>query len=95
MAQRFLAVSKRPKNSAEELRAKTPIPDIEKLPPSAALTTRQLSLVSRYAEYTLRLWRMKEVGRGPRVTYIEGHPRYLVKDVRAWMARSTSETEAA
>lgn len=85
----------KPKNRLAELRASTAIPDLDKLPPSATLNTRQVSLASGFAEYTLRLWRIKGEGKGPRVTYIERKPRYLVRDVRAWMTGSTSGAVAA
>lgn len=81
------------KRRREELRRNTPVPDLEKLPDCALLTERQLSLVSGYAEITLRIWRMRNTG--PRVTMVQGRPRYTVRDARAWMAGSTSPSVEA
>ena len=61
-----------------------PIPDLAKLPPTAACTTRQTALVSGFSPVTLKAWR--RAGKGPQVTYIEGKPRYLVRDLRAWFS---------
>jgi predicted site-specific integrase-resolvase len=58
-------------------------PDIERLPDSALLTRRQLSELSSFALITLKVWAKN--GRGPRITVVEGRPRYRVSDVRAWM----------
>ncbi|TXN20388.1 hypothetical protein [Methylobacterium sp. WL9] len=59
------------------------IPDIERLPDSALLTRRQLSDLSNFALITLKVW--AKSGRGPRITVVEGRPRYRVRDVREWM----------
>ena len=67
---------------------KTPVlevPDLDKLPPSAALTTKQTASSGKFAETTLKKWRQSGGKRGPRVTYIDGYPRYLVRDVREWL----------
>lgn len=78
----------------DELRQNTPVPDLNKLPPDALLNDRQVSLLSGFSEYTLRVWRMKS--KGPVVTYVEDRPRYRVADYRAWVARSASaQAEAA
>jgi hypothetical protein len=58
------------------------IPDLESLPPGATCTGRQVALAFGFAEVTIRTWR--RLGRGPRVTMIEGRPRYLVRDLLAW-----------
>lgn len=60
-----------------------PIPDLDALPPTAACTTEQVAALSGYAPITLQLWRRQN--RGPRVTTIQGRPRYLVRDLREWM----------
>lgn len=57
-------------------------PDLEKLPPTAACTTRQVHQAFGFAIITLKKWRRE--GKGPRVTLIEGRPRYLVRDLREW-----------
>lgn len=59
------------------------LPDLDKLPGTAACTTEQAARVSGYANNTLRVWRGQ--GRGPKVTMIGGRPRYLVRDLRQWM----------
>lgn len=81
------------KERRNELRKNTPYPDLDKLPENAFLNERQVSLLSGFAEVTLRIWRMK--GRGPRVTYVEGRPRYMVGDYRRWVSGPTSGAEAA
>ncbi len=59
------------------------IPDLERLPDGALLTRRQLSDLSSFALITLKVW--AKSGRGPRITVVEGRPRYRVRDVREWM----------
>ncbi|PSC06726.1 excisionase [Alsobacter soli] len=61
------------------------IPDLRILPPDALLTCAQVSAVSGYTERALRNWAAGKEGRGPRVTAVEGRPRYRVEDVRAWI----------
>ncbi len=80
---------------AEELRDSTRVPDLNRLPPTSLLTTRQVSLISGYAEITFKVWRGQGGSRGPKVTYVEGRPRYFVRDVRAWISLSTFGAEAA
>lgn len=65
--------------------ARSHVIDLDALPGSAACTTRQVAALSGFAEITLKVWRRAGESRGPRVTRIEGKPRYLVSDVRAWM----------
>jgi hypothetical protein len=60
-----------------------PIPDLDALPDCAAIVRKQLSLLSGYSEQALK--KCAREGRGPRVTMIEGRPRYRVADVRAWL----------
>ena len=67
--------------------AKSHVLDLDSLPDSAACTTRDVAALSGFAEITFKVWR-KAGDRGPKVTRIEGKPRYLVKDVRAWMGLS-------
>lgn len=82
------------KERRDELRKSTPVPDLDKLPDDALLNDRQVSVHSGFAEYTLRLWRMKH--KGPKVVYIEGRPRYRVGDYKAWLNSATStRAEAA
>lgn len=71
--------------SAKQHRAHriAPIPDLDVLPPLAACTTDQVARLSGFAVVTLKLWRAE--GRGPKVTFVSGRPRYLVRDLRAWL----------
>jgi hypothetical protein len=48
------------------------------------ITRKQLALLSGFAEQALKKWARE--GRGPRVTMIEGHPRYRADDTRAWLS---------
>ncbi len=50
-------------------------PDLDALPAAAACSTAQVSKVSGFAVGTLKKWR--RTGGGPKVTIIEGRPRYL------------------
>ena len=61
------------------------VPDLDKLPQSAALTTKQAASSSGFSEITLKKWRASDEKRGPRVIYVDGYPRYLVRDVREWL----------
>jgi hypothetical protein len=63
-----------------------PLPDLSALPSQACITRRQLGELTGFAIPTLKLW-VKQ-GKGPRVTYVEGRPRYLAGDVRDWLAQS-------
>lgn len=58
-------------------------PNLSELSADALLTRRQVSALSGFALITLQIWSAK--GRGPRITHIEGRPRYRVQDVREWM----------
>jgi hypothetical protein len=60
-----------------------PTLDIDHLPASALLTRAQVAEASGFAVMTLKLWARK--GKGPKITRIEGLPRFRVQDVRAWM----------
>ena len=61
----------------------TPIPDIQVLPPDALLTRRQMAVLSGYTEQAFKKWAKEH--RGPRITVVEGRPRYRVADARAWL----------
>ncbi len=69
------------------------IPDLRKMPPDALLTRKQVSAISGYALITLKLW--ARAGRGPRITRVEGYPRYRAEDVSNWIAGATSAQPAA
>lgn len=60
-----------------------PVPDLGKLPGETLITRQQLSEISSFALITLKVW--AKSGRGPRITVVEGRPRYRVRDVREWM----------
>ncbi|MCA3441957.1 MAG: DNA-binding protein [Rhodobacter sp.] len=59
------------------------VPDLAQLPPDAMMTRNQVAAVSGFALQTLKMWPAQ--GKGPKVTMIEGRPRYRVADVREWM----------
>jgi hypothetical protein len=61
-----------------------PIPDLSALPSTACITRRQLGGLTGFSLPTLKVWAKQ--GKGPRITYVEGRPRYLVGDVREWLA---------
>jgi predicted DNA-binding transcriptional regulator AlpA len=63
-----------------------PLPDLSTLPSQACITRRQLGELTGFSQPTLKAW-VKQ-GKGPRVTYVEGRPRYLAGDVREWLAQS-------
>ena len=63
--------------------AQRSIPDFGSLPDEALLTRDQVAALSGFAVVTLKMWAPK--GRGPKITYLEGRPRFKVRDVRAWM----------
>jgi predicted site-specific integrase-resolvase len=58
-------------------------PDLAALPPDAMLTRNQVAALSGFALQTLKMWPAQ--GKGPKVTTIEGRPRYRAADVREWM----------
>jgi hypothetical protein len=61
-----------------------PLPDLNTLPSHAVITRGQFCELVSIALPTAKLWAKQ--GRGPKVTYIEGRPRYLVGDLREWLA---------
>jgi hypothetical protein len=63
-----------------------PLPDLAALPAHAVITRRQFCELVSVALPTAKLWAKQ--GRGPKVTCIEGRPRYLAGDVREWLAQS-------
>jgi len=60
-----------------------PLPDLATLPDTALLTRSQVAGLAGYTEQALKKWARE--GRGPRVTIVEGRPRYRVRDTREWM----------
>ena len=63
--------------------ARASMPDLNSLPDHATLTRKQVAKLTGFADITLRVWSTR--GRGPKVTRLEGAPRYLARDVRAWL----------
>jgi len=70
-----------------------PLPNLTILPPHAALDRQQVCAATGFALQTLKAWAAQ--GRGPRVTRIEGRPRYLVCDVLAWMGVTRDAAKSA
>lgn len=64
-------------------KSRAAVPDLNSLPDHATLTRKQVAALTGFADITLRVWAGK--GRGPKVTRLEGVPRYLVRDLRAWL----------
>lgn len=59
------------------------VPDLSALPGEAYLTRNQLAALTGFSIPAFKLWSTQD--RGPRITRIEGRPRYKVADVRAWI----------
>lgn len=59
------------------------IPNIDELPPCALLTRAQLVALSGFKLVTFKKWAREN--RGPKITRVEGRPRYQVADVAAWL----------
>lgn len=74
-----------PSNAALTARQKPSqaVPDVDVLPASAILTRAQVSALTGFSLPTLK--RYAASGRGPRITRIEGLPRYRVNDLRDWL----------
>jgi hypothetical protein len=62
---------------------KTP-PDIAVLPDSAYITVAQLAAITGHAPLTVKGWH--RYGRGPKRSIVQGRPRFMVADVRTWLA---------
>lgn len=75
--------SARPVRSGELMSQSAQIPDLDKLPPCALLTYTQVAKLAGYSLVTIKRWAAD--GRGPRMTRIEGRPRFAVRDVKAWL----------
>lgn len=60
-----------------------PLPDIAQLPPDALLTRNQLAPLTGYSVEAFKKW--ARIGRGPKVTRVEGRPRYRARDVMSWL----------
>ena len=58
-------------------------PDLEQLPPSSFLSRAQVAEIIDFSVPTLKRWAAE--GRGPHITYLEGRPRYRVRDLQAWI----------
>lgn len=64
-------------------------PDLAKLPEHALLTPKQLHRLTGFAVVTFRVWAAN--GKGPKVTRVEGSPRYMVRDVREWLGANHAD----
>jgi hypothetical protein len=62
------------------------VPDLSTLPDDAFLVRSQVSQLTGFTEQALKKWARE--GRGPKVTTIEGRPRYRVADFRDWTGRA-------
>lgn len=60
------------------------LPDLDTLPADALLSRKQLMALTGLCLTTLKAWARKR-GKGPKVTTIEGRPKYRAGDVRAWI----------
>lgn len=65
------------------------VTDLSSLPPSAFVTRAQLAPALGFSLQTLKRWATK--GKGPRITYLEGRPRFRVCDVLAWIEEGRHE----
>jgi hypothetical protein len=65
------------------------VPDLNSLPDHALLTQQQLHKLTGFALITFRIWSTQ--GRGPKITRVEGRPRYMARDVRAWLEAGNAE----
>lgn len=70
----------------KRIHQKKPLPNVDALPPSALLNRAQVSELTGFSIITLKMWDLAGQARGPKVTRIEGWPRYRAGDVRAWLA---------
>lgn len=62
---------------------RTTTPDLRDLPPDALLTRRQMAAISGFTDQSFKKWAREN--RGPRITVVEGRPRYRVDDARKWL----------
>lgn len=75
--------------NAEKTTPEERMPDLASLPDHALLTPKQVHALTGFAVITLRVWAAK--GRGPKVTRIEGVPRYMARHIREWMEATHAE----
>lgn len=59
------------------------LPELGALPSDALLTRKQMALLSGYTEQAFKKWAREN--RGPKVTTVEGRPRYRVEEARKWL----------
>ncbi|WP_338341898.1 MULTISPECIES: helix-turn-helix transcriptional regulator [unclassified Shinella] len=71
------------------IRRENAVPDLRILPPDALLTRNQLVALSGFSLMAFRKW--AKLGRGPKITTVEGRPRYRVEDVRVWIQANRPE----
>lgn len=75
-------------NAQQPIRFDSTVGDITALPDLALLTQKQLAQVTGFALPTIKRW--AALGKGPRQVRVEGLPRYLARDVRAWIEQSAA-----
>lgn len=63
------------------------VPNLDGLPSNALLTRDQVAVLSGFAIVSLKKWARS--ARGPKITRVEGRPRYRVADVTAWLTAQT------
>lgn len=59
------------------------LPDLDQLPPLSLLTYRQVALATGLSLSSIKRW--AGAGRGPKMTRVEGVPRFKVRDVKLWL----------
>jgi hypothetical protein len=62
------------------------LPDLDKLPPYALLTPKQVAAILNVSPHTLTTWRLQKRNPGLKWVRIESLPRYRVDAVRAYLA---------
>jgi hypothetical protein len=60
-----------------------PMLDLAALPDGALIVRSQVAAYVGYTEQALKKWARE--GRGPKITKVEGRPRYRAADVREWL----------
>jgi transposase-like protein len=69
------------------------IPDLDKLPPYALLTPKQVAAILNVSPHTLTYWRSQKRNAGLKWVRIEKAPRYRVSDVRAYLGMNSTAAE--
>ncbi len=75
----------------QRIHPKKPLPNIDTAPASMLFTREQASRICGFSIVTLKNWDLAGQIKGPKVTRIEGWPRYRAGDLRAWLAGDAVE----